>query len=455
MSDRIGISLGWNCYSATKAVEMGIRSRKANGYMTCPFDEALTNYHGIVECIKDDFNHFFDLELFEVPNTSPYCSGDTLIRNTKYNFVFNHESPGHANLWQTEGWPGGREHFISNSYKNFKERYEKRIQNFKSYLLSGKEITFILTRPTPIDTAELDNVLKDKYPSLSYSIVYLDLQKDVEHYVDHLRIMGFSDTHEEIQRLNINIHNKMSAPVFYVAHYPNSELACKMLSICVESIQKYYPDSDCWVLYTPSKYPVNLPKSDKLHVEETPVLNSSVIGGFQKYIYSGETRKAIFLHDSIFLKGHFSSMLDSPFGFLWHFLKQKDKYTFETTHYKEEITNILNTNIYWVGCFGCCVFSDRPSLIKLWNSIDFVSFANHPKRSLVLMDLERVIGIYAYSLGLIPQNTTNSLCGNIYDMPNSFTEWYTGQDLNEIEKIQYTQAAIKTWCRRAIKDSVQ
>ncbi len=111
----------------------------------------------------------------------------------------------------------------------------------------------------------------------------------------------------------------MSSLIFYVAHYPSSELACKMLSVCVEAIQKYYPESDCWVLYTPSVYSVNLPAHPKLHVEVTPVLNSSVIGGFKKYLDSDETRKAIFLHDSIFLKGRFSSMLDNPFGFILHF----------------------------------------------------------------------------------------------------------------------------------------
>jgi hypothetical protein len=205
MDTIVAISLGWNCYSAAKAVEMGIRSRKADGYTTCPFDEALTNYPGIVECIRDDFNSFFDLELFEVPQTNPYCKGDTLIRNTKYNFVFNHESPGHGDLWQKEGWPGGQKHFILNSYEKFKERYEKRIQNFKSYLVSGKEITFVITRPNPSDTVELDKVLKEKYPSLSYKIIYLDLERGAEHYINHLRIMGFSDTDPEIQRLNITL----------------------------------------------------------------------------------------------------------------------------------------------------------------------------------------------------------------------------------------------------------
>ena len=200
MQSSIGISLGWNCYSAIKGVEMGIRSRKADGYTTCPFDECLTNYPGIVECIRDDFASFFELELFKVPDTSPYCTGDTLIRNTKYKFVFNHESPGHGDLWESQKWPGGINHFVENSFEKFKERYSKRIENFRAYLNSGKSIIFLITRPYPLEMAEIDNVLEEKYPDLNYKIMYLDLQKEPEHFTEHLRIMGFSDTDPEVQR---------------------------------------------------------------------------------------------------------------------------------------------------------------------------------------------------------------------------------------------------------------
>ena len=50
-----GISLGQNCHSAIVGVSMGLRKTKQNGYKTCPFDEMVTNYKGIIECIKDDF----------------------------------------------------------------------------------------------------------------------------------------------------------------------------------------------------------------------------------------------------------------------------------------------------------------------------------------------------------------------------------------------------------------
>ncbi len=98
-----GISLGLSCTSAILGVQKGIRKTKKNGYMTCPFDTMVSNYKGIIECIKDDFLYFCDplyLELKLLKNAGPkYDQPEYLIYNNKYKFIFNHESPGHANLY--------------------------------------------------------------------------------------------------------------------------------------------------------------------------------------------------------------------------------------------------------------------------------------------------------------------------------------------------------------------
>ena len=57
----IGVSLGWNCHPAVYAVYHKFRPRKTGGYNTCVFDLMISNYPGVVECIKDDFKHFLDL----------------------------------------------------------------------------------------------------------------------------------------------------------------------------------------------------------------------------------------------------------------------------------------------------------------------------------------------------------------------------------------------------------
>ena len=142
--NQIGISLGWNCHSAMWGVNNNIRKHKSEGYNTCPFDVMVTNYKGIVECLNDNFKYFYDenyLELVKEPKLDEYS-----IYNTKYNFCFNHESPGHADLYISENWSGGINHFTNENFKNFKVRYSKRVDNFRSYLSDPNNyITFIIT----------------------------------------------------------------------------------------------------------------------------------------------------------------------------------------------------------------------------------------------------------------------------------------------------------------------
>jgi len=128
-----GISLGWCCYSAGFGVSTGLRKTKKNGYKTCPFDEMITNYEGIIECIADDFEYLCDkeyLELIKIPKESKWLNtngdGDIMIYNKKYKFIFNHESPGHANLFVNQKWSKGINHYIINDYEEFINRYKKK-----------------------------------------------------------------------------------------------------------------------------------------------------------------------------------------------------------------------------------------------------------------------------------------------------------------------------------------
>lgn len=179
---RIAISLGWDCGPATYAVNKKLRETKNNGYMTCPFDLMITNYDGIVECIKDDFQYLCDpryIELKTVQKDCQYLSlkkDDKIIVNTKYNFIFNHESPNHGNLYLHENWPKGTYHFVLNNFEEFINRYKKRIQNFKNYIHSNNRIMFIFSKiNNNLDSCkELCDVIKLKYPNLDYSCLFLE-----------------------------------------------------------------------------------------------------------------------------------------------------------------------------------------------------------------------------------------------------------------------------------------
>lgn len=173
----VGISLGWRCEAAVVGVGIGLRSTKNEGYKTCPFDMGVCNYIGMCKCIEDDFKHFCDIDylfLKKEPFLQHVIDGQTTdqywIYNKYYNFAFNHESPGHGNLFESEKWAGGKFHFVSNNFEKFIERYTNRINNFRHYLKSKDlHINFLLLRYNAIPY-ELEAIIKKKYPELKFTI---------------------------------------------------------------------------------------------------------------------------------------------------------------------------------------------------------------------------------------------------------------------------------------------
>ena len=198
--ENIGISLGWNCTSAMYAVDVGIRSRKCNGYNTCPFDIIVSNYNGIVQCLNDDFSDFLNDDFLELR----VVNNEYVIYNKKYNFVFNHESPGHANLYITENWEEGINHFVVDNYRNLKKRYTQRIQNFRNYLSDPNNvITFVMAswNKSQDDISDLKSAIEKHFPQLKYSVLLFDHPAGKEYYIKHLLHMNYTMNDHELSRL--------------------------------------------------------------------------------------------------------------------------------------------------------------------------------------------------------------------------------------------------------------
>lgn len=176
-NEEVGISLGWRCQAAIFATQMNMRKKKIDGYKTCPFDLIGSNYIGMCKCIEDDFKYFCDpkyLVLKQEPqHVGKYFKNQTTnqlwIYNTYYNFFFNHESPGHANLYLSENWSGGITHFIDNNFEKFIERYTARINNFREYFQNYKNINISIMRYNAIPY-EILEILERKYPNTNFMI---------------------------------------------------------------------------------------------------------------------------------------------------------------------------------------------------------------------------------------------------------------------------------------------
>lgn len=63
------IALGWRCHSATWAVDTGLRPRKSEGYLTCPFDLMISNYPGLVQCFKDGLDDLYNINYLTLLTT--------------------------------------------------------------------------------------------------------------------------------------------------------------------------------------------------------------------------------------------------------------------------------------------------------------------------------------------------------------------------------------------------
>lgn len=171
---KIGISLGWNCSAAIYGVKHKLRQTRAEGYKTCPFDICVTPYEGLVECLAADFEDFTNSDCLELVNCGTPEHPDMIIHHTRYNILFNHESPTHGDLYRKEKWPGGNMHFIRDDYAEFKKRYNARITHFRNYITTSEKITFLISRETN-DTSKLTDTIDEHFPHLLYDIVMVPL----------------------------------------------------------------------------------------------------------------------------------------------------------------------------------------------------------------------------------------------------------------------------------------
>ena len=169
----VGISLGWNCTPAIKGVQLGLRTTKADGYQTCPFDLMMSTYKGMTRCLETDFQDFYN-PVYLILDSNEY------IRHSKYGFVFNHESPGHPSMA-----PGSTKkdkyYYTVNNFAEFIKRYKIRVDNFRRYVTTKDiNILFIVNRYNQVPI-ELEAVIRRKYPQLKFKIAcFLTLDQESE-----------------------------------------------------------------------------------------------------------------------------------------------------------------------------------------------------------------------------------------------------------------------------------
>jgi hypothetical protein len=112
------------------------------------------------------------------------------IRNTYYNFVFPHESPGGAAALSSEPWPGGPYQYAEDGFRLFRERYDRRIENFRQYMRSEATTVLLLTASV-YDVSQLEAAIRAQHPHASFRVHVLLSRLDAfafqsDHYHRHL-----------------------------------------------------------------------------------------------------------------------------------------------------------------------------------------------------------------------------------------------------------------------------
>jgi hypothetical protein len=240
--------------------------------------------------------------------------------------------------------------------------------------------------------------------------------------------------------------------VFYIAHYRNNESACILLNYCVKSVNQHYPEASIVVCESPSTYVSKAYDISGVVWIDNPIPNSSCIGCLKDYLkrYCDTNMKAVFLHDSMILKGRFEeSRLALPFGFIWHFSKLHEVKEIQSILIKTFMFNILVSADMDVedysGCFGPALYGNYKSIETLWNEIPFEDFMRTEQKLHFIVDMERTIGVTAFHHGLVKLTEEFSLCGDIFDFPNAFFNIFTKQTYEEIQNFPYEQACVKFW----------
>jgi hypothetical protein len=165
------VSIGWNC-NPRVFIKNNLKMTKSSGYKTGPFDLCVTQFPALVKCINSNFANFFDnLRLIpgeNAPGDRTGCGpGGNNITNA-YGMIFNHEGSTHSHMF-SEG-KNDDDYYIRNNFQKFKERYIKRINNFRNYIKFSREIVLIFNKHPDenYDDHEILKLFNTAYPGKKF-----------------------------------------------------------------------------------------------------------------------------------------------------------------------------------------------------------------------------------------------------------------------------------------------
>lgn len=190
------VSLGINCLPRTVLTRGGIKPRKAEGELSCPFDLVAHPAETVLKCLQTNFEGYFD---------------DLFFKLRKKHF-FDFRGKG---MWQKED--GTRFFHDKDCKKNDREklvqRVKKRIENFNNIVNSDKPIVFVMSvYSETICIDEIYEILKKIRKDKPFEFVVIAFNTAIE------------SKNKDINILELPFPNKNFVNTWNRTYYVNSKL---------------------------------------------------------------------------------------------------------------------------------------------------------------------------------------------------------------------------------------
>jgi hypothetical protein len=239
---------------------------------------------------------------------------------------------------------------------------------------------------------------------------------------------------------------------FCVPYYGKAEQHTFLLERCISCIRMHYPTNTILICKTSDSYMPDIGDDTNIHIYNTFVDGSHVIGAIELIIRECKTNHFLICHDSMFLlKPLPTSVLDKELLPLWHFETYRDNYDI-ISYVKEDssvnkdsdvmlLSEMYNTQFgkKWYGLFGPAFLGKTHTIRGLWSLLNINSSNIHKylgRRG--LMECERYFPILFVYMNI---DTKVSLNGDIFKHPNAFHQ----NTLPPIHTIQYDSYFFKVW----------
>ena len=179
------VCLGYDCCMRTILTKLKYKPSKNEGELTMPFDLTIHPYPSVCEYLKTDFNEYFK----DITWKTHYCDirkKDVKNMINDKGVFFVHEShfqnQEQTPEFESDAWSAKQSDvdFHNNNMVLLKQRYFQRMANFYDVVGNSKEVLFVLSTQVDIDVTIINNIIKEKFPKLSFKIYCLRIYNTEE-----------------------------------------------------------------------------------------------------------------------------------------------------------------------------------------------------------------------------------------------------------------------------------